>query len=251
MAQRWGPEREPASERGTEATGPAEVKLGRSVQITMFELDLIEKIVIWGIPILFAITVHEVAHGWIANKFGDPTAKMLGRLTLNPLKHIDPIGTIIVPGILLFIGGFIFGWAKPVPVTWQNLRNSKRDMPLVALAGPMANLLMAIIWALALKLGIYLNHHGSAAGIRLGLMGRAGISINLMLMVLNLIPIPPLDGSRVLSGFLPNRAAYHLNQLEPYGIFIILGLLASGILSHIISPIIIGLQTLFYNFIVL
>lgn len=215
----------------------------------MFELNLLQKIIIWGIPILFAITIHEVAHGWVANKLGDPTAKMLGRLTLNPIKHIDLIGTILVPGILLLVGGFIFGWAKPVPVTWQNLKKPRRDVPLVALAGPFTNLLMALIWLLILKLGIYFKYQESTAGFLLAMMGQAGVAINLMLMVLNLIPIPPLDGSRIITSFLPGPLAYQYNKLETYGALIILALLATGILSYLISPIIIGLQGLFYSWI--
>ena len=123
----------------------------------MDEFSLIQRIAIWALPILFAITVHEVAHGWVAKQFGDPTAMMLGRLTLNPIKHIDPIGTIIVPIFLLMVGGFIFGWAKPVPVTWENLRNPKRDMIFVAAAGPLANLIMAILWAAVAKIGFTLG----------------------------------------------------------------------------------------------
>lgn len=208
---------------------------------------LLQKIIIWGIPVLFAITVHEVAHGWIANKLGDPTAKILGRLTLNPIKHIDPIGTVIVPLILLFIGGFIFGWAKPVPVTWQNLRNPKRDMALVALAGPAANLFMALFWIGILKLSLFLKQQGIDSAVALGLMGEAGVIINLMLMVLNLIPLPPLDGSKLVSALLPGKLSYQFSRIEPFSFFILLALLATGILGYIIGPIIEWLQMFFYN----
>lgn len=202
----------------------------------MYEFNLLQKIILWGIPILFAITVHEVAHGWVANKLGDPTAKILGRLTLNPIKHIDLLGTIIIPALLLMIGGFIFGWAKPVPITWGNLKKPKRDMALVGLAGPMANLLMALLWAAGMKLGVYLQSHNLHAGASLSAMSNIGISINMVLMILNLLPIPPLDGARVLSGFLPGRAAYQFNKLEPFGFFIILVLLATGLLTKLIYP---------------
>ena len=166
----------------------------------MLELSLVQKISIWVVPVLLAITVHEVSHGWIARKLGDNTAFMLGRLTLNPLKHVDPVGTILIPGMLLLLqAGFLFGYAKPVPINWKNLRHPKRDMALVAVAGPGANLLMAIAWALLARLGLLLGETGMA----LIYMGVAGITINIILMVLNLLPLPPLDGGRVMTGLLP------------------------------------------------
>ena len=204
----------------------------------MVELSLFQKIIISIIPILFAITVHEVAHGWVANKLGDPTAKMLGRLTLNPFKHIDPIGTILVPGVLLLVGGFVFGWAKPVPITWQNLKHPTRDMALVAIAGPLSNLLMAIFWALLFHLALSLNPQPINYAFALLIMSQVGIIINVVLLVLNLIPLPPLDGSRVMSSLLPPRMAYHYNLVEPYGFFILLGLLATGLLSTFMDPFI-------------
>ncbi len=203
----------------------------------MFQnLSKIQLFAVWVLPVLFAITIHEVAHGWVASKLGDKTALMMGRITLNPIKHIDPIGTIVVPAILLFLGGFIFGWAKPVPVNWNNLRNPRRDMALVAAAGPVTNFLMAIIWAAILKIGIILTQQDMSWAIALVYMGQAGIWINLILMVLNLIPIPPLDGSRVMASFLSPKAAYAYSRIEPYGFFIILGLLAFGILGFILLP---------------
>jgi len=167
---------------------------------------------------------------------------MLGRLTLNPIKHIDPIGTIIVPGALLMLGGFIFGWAKPVPVDWRNLNNPKRDMAIVAAAGPLANLAMAIGWAIIAKIGLLLTSVLPWASVPMILMGKIGIFLNLVLMVLNLLPIPPLDGGRVLTGLLPGRWAIMLAKVEPYGFFILLGLLMTGVLWKILGPPIFALE---------
>lgn len=196
----------------------------------------IQTICIWAIPVLFAITVHEVSHGFVAKYFGDKTAAMLGRLTLNPIKHIDLIGTIIVPIFLLLTTSFVFGWAKPVPVDMRNLKKPKRDMAFVAAAGPISNLLMAIGWALLMKLGIAMAQNDLSFGIPLFEMGKAGITINLILGILNLIPIPPLDGSRVLSSFLPTRAYQAYNAIEPYGFFILLALMLAGAFKYIIGP---------------
>ena len=201
----------------------------------MLELSLIQKIAIWVVPVVLGITVHEVAHGWIARKLGDNTAFMLGRLTLNPLKHIDPMGTILIPGMLLLLqAGFIFGYAKPVPINWRNLRRPKRDMALVAAAGPGANLLMAIAWGLLIRLGLSLGE----PGIALIYMGVAGITINIILMVLNLLPLPPLDGGRVMTGLLPGPWAYQFSRIEPYGFFILIGLLVTGVLGMVLWPVI-------------
>ena len=200
----------------------------------MLEITIIQKIVAWILPVLFAITVHETAHGWMALKLGDKTAMMLGRLTLNPLKHIDPLGTILIPGLMYMLAGFMFGWAKPVPVTWQNLRQPKRDMVFVAAAGPMSNLLMALLWALAIRAGLALGD----AGLALVFMGVAGIFINTILMVLNLLPLPPLDGGRVMTGLLPGPLAYKFSLIEPYGFFILVGLLVTGLLGVILWAVI-------------
>lgn len=190
------------------------------------------------IPVLFAIVLHEVAHGWMAKLLGDPTADRLGRLTLNPIKHIDPIGTILVPGLLILSNtGFVFGWAKPVPVTWENLRHPKRDMALVALAGPGANLIMALVWALIAMLGGALPAAYSWAGDPLIFMGLGGILANVLLMVFNLLPLPPLDGGRVAVGLLPGPWAWRLSRVEPYGFFILLGLLLLGVLGMVVWPV--------------
>lgn len=202
----------------------------------MLDLSLPQLIAVAVLPLIFAITVHEAAHGWVAKRLGDPTAQRLGRLTLNPIKHIDPVGTLLVPGLLLAVGGFIFGWAKPVPVTWENLRNPKRDMAIVAVAGPGANLIMALLWALIAKLGTLLPASLSWAATPLVYMGQFGIVINAVLMVLNLLPVPPLDGGRVAVGLLPNRIGWQLARVEPFGFFVLLALLATGVLSRIIGP---------------
>ncbi|MGC9385385.1 MAG: site-2 protease family protein [Hydrogenovibrio sp.] len=204
----------------------------------MIELSIMQKIAIWTIPVLLAITLHEAAHGWVASKLGDKTAEMLGRVTLNPLKHIDLVGTIIVPIALLVLGGFVFGWAKAVPVNTRNFKNPARDMAWVAVAGPMSNLLMAIGWAVVAKIGYDLSAGAGSVdniGQFLAYSGMAGVAINLVLLVLNMIPIPPLDGSRVVSAFLPNGLAYTYNRLEPYGLFILLGMMFLGVLGPIIS----------------
>jgi Zn-dependent protease len=213
----------------------------------MDELSLIQRISAWLVPLLFAITVHEVAHGAVAQWLGDPTAKMMGRLTLNPFKHIDPVGTVLVPGVLLVLGGVIFGWAKPVPVDYRNLRRPRRDMALVALAGPGANLAMGMVWALVIKLGVHYHEVLGAFGAPLVLMGIAGIFANTILLVLNLIPLPPLDGGRVLVGILPRGAAAAVSRIEPFGLIILLALLLSGLLGHVLSPAVGLVQSLLAN----
>jgi len=200
----------------------------------LFE-EIVRKLAVWALPVLLAITLHEVAHGWVARALGDDTAARQGRLSLNPLKHIDPIGTVLVPGVLMLIGGFLFGWAKPVPVDYRNLRKPKQDMALVAIAGPAVNLAMALGWAVVLKVAIQQDVDD---GFWLGMaeMSVAGVTINLILMVLNLLPLPPLDGGRVAVGVLPMRPAIALSKLEPYGFVILIVLMATGLLSFILGP---------------
>ena len=200
------------------------------------DLTIIQKLAAYSLPIIFAITVHEAAHGYAAKYFGDMTAFHLKRISLNPLRHIDPLGTIILPALLFFLqAGFIFGWAKPVPVNFSNLRNPKKDMLWVALAGPGANLIMAILWTI-----VYSNQQlvPSLGQNFISVMAVAGIQINIVLMVLNLLPLPPLDGGRVAVSLLPYPWSSKLAGLERYGFFILIFLLATGLLGAILSPLI-------------
>ena len=192
----------------------------------------IQTLLIYAIPVLFAITVHEAAHGWVASLLGDHSARMMGRVTLNPIKHVDLVGTIIVPAFLYFTAGFIFGWAKPVPVNFRALRSPKKDMLWVAIAGPMSNFIMATLWLIIIFIAINTGSQFLAD------MAQVGIQINLLLAVLNLLPLPPLDGGRVVSSLLPSKLAYQYDQLEPYGLFILLGLLFLGVFQTVILPIV-------------
>ncbi len=213
----------------------------------MQELGLIETVIAWSIPILFGITVHEVAHGWVANSLGDSTARLQGRLTLNPIRHIDPVGTILVPALMVMLTGFIFGWAKPVPVNWQRLGHPRRDMALVAAAGPLANLVMMLIWAIIAKLVFVAGIEASLVAPFILTMVKVGIIINIILMVLNLLPLLPLDGGRVMTSLLPPDLAEKYARLEPYGLIILVVLLVTGVLVRIIGPIIFGLEHLIYQ----
>ncbi|SMN11722.1 FIG004556: membrane metalloprotease [uncultured Candidatus Thioglobus sp.] len=205
--------------------------------IQTFLIYAIQTFLIYAIPLIFAITVHEVAHGWVANQRGDATAKMLGRLTLNPTKHIDPVGTILVPAMLFFTGSpFLFGWAKPVPINFNALKSPKQDMILVALAGPVSNFIMALLWLTSIVLAIQTQSQFLLD------MAKFGITINLVLGVFNLLPLPPLDGSRVVSALLSNKLAYEYNKLEAYGLYILLGLLFLGIFEQVILPIVAFIQ---------
>jgi len=204
----------------------------------MEELSLIQRLAVVALPLIFAITVHEAAHGYVAWLLGDDTARRLGRITINPIPHIDLIGTVIVPALMVLFVGFAIGWAKPVPVDVTRLRSPRRDSALVAAAGPGVNLVMAIIWSVVLVIAQYSLHSLHAVAYPLLLMAGAGVFINLMLMALNLLPVPPLDGGRILVGVLPVGAARVVAALEPYGMFILIGLLATGLLGAILWPII-------------
>ena len=208
--------------------------------------ELAIKIVISAIPILLAITVHEASHGYAAKYFGDLTAERMGRISLNPFRHIDPIGTVLLPALTLFFGGVLFGWAKPVPVNFDNLRNPKKDMFWVAAAGPASNLVMAILWSMLLGTIKYSLAHGSysPAFPFLLQMCFVGVSINVVLMVLNLLPMPPLDGGRIAVSLLPNTYANKLAQVEKYGFAILIALMFTGVLNKIIGPFIDFFQTI-------
>jgi len=205
----------------------------------MEEFTLVQKMAAIVLPLIFAVTLHEAAHGWVADKLGDSTARQLGRITVNPLRHIDWFGTILLPMLMMAFMGFLFGWAKPVPVNMSRLRNPRRDMVWVALAGPGANVLMAILWSLLLLLADS-SLTPEALALPLAAMAVAGIFINLILMALNLLPILPLDGGRVLAGVLPAALARLYARIEPFGFFIIVGLLVAGLLGKVLTPAIFG-----------
>jgi len=210
----------------------------------MPEIPLIQKIFIYAIPIIFAITVHEVAHGWVASKLGDQTARLMGRLTLNPIKHMDPVGTVLVPMLMILFTPYAFGWARPVPVDWRNLRQPKRDMALVAAAGPGANFLMLIIWILCAMLVNEFPFISPYSMMLLHEMAAVGIIINIILIVLNLLPLPPLDGSRIVQAFLSPAMALKYHQLERWGLFILVALIFTGILGRLLGPVVGFLLTL-------
>jgi Zn-dependent protease len=197
--------------------------------------QLIQTITIAAIPILFAITLHEAAHGYVARYFGDNTAYLQGRISLNPLRHIDPVGTVLLPLMTLILGGILFGWAKPVPVNFSALRNPKKDMLWVALAGPASNMVMALAWAILFKFSAAAPDNYFAEP----LMGMAvvGIKINVILIVLNLLPLPPLDGGRIAVSLLPYKMAWQLSRIEPYGMFILIFLAITPVLGQILFPL--------------
>lgn len=196
--------------------------------------QLIQTIALAAIPVLFAITLHEAAHGYVARYFGDMTAYQQGRISLNPLRHIDPVGTILLPLLTLWMGGILFGWAKPVPVNFAALRNPKKDMLWVALAGPLSNLFMTMCWALFAKIALaFPENYYSAPLLEMAMIG---IKINVVLAVLNLLPLPPLDGGRIAISMLPHRQAYQLARIEPYGMFILIFLAVTPVLWWVLRP---------------
>ncbi|MCE3046127.1 site-2 protease family protein [Legionella sp. 16cNR16C] len=205
----------------------------------MPELSTIQQIAIWIIPVLLAITIHEASHAWVASLCGDRTAEQEGRLSFNPIRHIDLFGTIIVPLLVLTLSkfSFVFGWAKPVPIMPSRMRNPRRDLALVTLAGPLSNLVMAIFWAICFKISFYLDPQRTSYALFLLLAARAGMIINLLLCFFNLLPIPPMDGSKVVMSLLSPRAAMKFQKIEPYGFFIVLLLLITGALSWILNPL--------------
>ncbi|HRG61869.1 MAG: site-2 protease family protein [Neisseriales bacterium] len=206
----------------------------------MNNLSIVQTVAVYIIPLIFAITLHEAAHAFVAHKYGDNTAKLLGRLSLNPMHHIDPFGTVVFPLISIVLGamsggaGFIFGWAKPVPINFSKLKSPKKDLLWIALAGPLSNLAMALIWGLLLKGTLYLDNY---FGVPLSLMAQAGISINVSLLILNLLPILPLDGGRILFSLLPVKQAQQYAQTERYGMWILIALLLLGGLNYIMQPL--------------
>jgi Zn-dependent protease len=202
----------------------------------MDAVNSIQLLAVIALPVLFAITAHEAAHGWVASRFGDQTARALGRVTFNPLKHVDPVGTVVVPLATFLLTGFLFGWAKPVPINARNLHHPRRDMALVALAGPGANLLMAVLWGLGVNAGLALWDVSEWLALPLVYMGAAGVLVNVLLMVLNLFPLLPLDGGRVLNAMLPPPLAAKFSRLEPFGLILLLGLLVTGVLASVLLP---------------
>ena len=238
--------------------------------------QLVQTVAIYALPVLFAITLHEAAHGYVARHFGDMTAHAQGRISVNPLRHIDLIGTILVPLLILFVttGKFLFGWAKPVPVNYSALRKPRQHMAWVAAAGPAANLAMAVLWVVALRAGISLSdraeawtevarqfgtgglidavlrHGNGAAELMIG-VGAAGVLVNLIFMLLNLLPIPPLDGGRIVTSLLPSRAAWRFAKIEPWGVPILLLLLFTNVLSLVLGPLVFESEALLRAFVLL
>ncbi len=202
----------------------------------MQSLTLVQQLAVAIVPVMLAITVHEAAHGLIADKLGDHTARAAGRVTLNPLKHIDPLGTVILPLVMYALSGFMFGWAKPVPVNWRNLSNPRRDTAIVAAAGPAANFIMLLVWTLILVLASKYADASHWVSEPLIHMARIGMLINAVLMALNLLPLLPLDGGRIVTSFMPPKMAMSFSKVEPYGFIILIGLLVTGLLSKILMP---------------
>jgi Zn-dependent protease len=209
--------------------------------------NVLIKILVYALPVIFAITLHEAAHGYVARHFGDSTAYMLGRVSLNPVRHIDPIGTIVLPIVTLLLSGFMFGWAKPVPVNFQNLRHPKRDSLWVAAAGPASNLAQALIWAaVARVLAEVISPTGLAGGFWLA-VAEAGVVVNVAFAILNLVPLLPLDGGRMLASILPGRLSYQYSRLEPYGMIILILLIVTPVLGRVLNPLVLGTLRAIYS----
>ncbi|HWH40913.1 MAG TPA: site-2 protease family protein [Usitatibacter sp.] len=209
--------------------------------------NILIKILVYAFPVIFAITLHEAAHGYVARHFGDSTAYMLGRVSLNPVRHIDPIGTIVLPIVTLLLSGFMFGWAKPVPVNFQNLRHPKRDSLWVAAAGPASNLAQALIWAaVARVLAEVISPTGLAGGFWLA-VAEAGVVVNVAFAILNLVPLLPLDGGRMLASILPGRLSYQYSRLEPYGMIILILLIVTPVLGRVLNPLVLGTLRAIYS----
>ena len=210
-------------------------------------MNVIQLIAIYALPVILAITLHEAAHGYVAMRFGDMTAYAAGRVSLNPIRHIDPIGTIVLPLVTVMLSGFMFGWAKPVPVNFANLRHPKRDSLWVAAAGPGSNILQAIAWAtVALVLAKTVAPTGLAGGFWLA-VAEAGVQVNVVFAILNLFPLLPLDGGRIVTSLLPDRLAYAYSRLEPYGMIILIILIVTGALSYVLGPLVIGTINFIYS----
>ena len=209
--------------------------------------NVLIKILVYALPVIFAITLHEAAHGYVARHFGDSTAYMLGRVSLNPVRHIDPIGTIVLPIVTLLLSGFMFGWAKPVPVNFQNLRHPKRDSLWVAAAGPASNVAQALTWAaVARVLSEVISPTGLAGGFWLA-VAEAGVVVNVAFAILNLVPLLPLDGGRMLASLLPGRLSYQYSRLEPYGMIILILLIVTPVLSRVLNPLVLGTLRAIYS----
>ena len=205
------------------------------------------KILVYAIPVIFAITLHEAAHGYVARHFGDNTAWMLGRVSLNPIRHIDPLGTIVLPLVTVMLSGFMFGWAKPVPVNFNNLRDPKRDSLWVAAAGPASNLVQSLLWA---TIALVLSHVVQPTGLVGAFwqsIAEAGIQVNVVFAILNLFPLLPLDGGRIVTSLLPNRLAYAYSRTEPFGMLILIVLIVTGVLNYVLGPLMVGTLNLIYT----
>ena len=205
------------------------------------------KILVYAIPVIFAITLHEAAHGYVARHFGDKTAWMLGRVSLNPLRHIDPLGTIVLPLVTVMLSGFMFGWAKPVPVNFNNLRDPKRDSLWVAAAGPASNIVQALLWATVALVLTHVVQPTGLVGAFWQSIAEAGIQVNVVFAILNLFPLLPLDGGRIVTSLLPDKLAYTYSRTEPFGMLILIVLIVSGVLNTVLGPLYVGTLNLIYS----